>query len=167
MRIVLLASIFTAAALHAADPVVTEAVVNAPVDRVWRLFSTKEGIESWMVAKTEFELKIGATWRTSYSKDSNLEDDASIHHVILSFDPGRMLSFRTVKPPKGFPFPNAIAKTWNVVYIEPLGESRTKITARMLGYTDDEESRQMRGFFVQGNQQTMDALVKRLESGGN
>jgi len=167
MRIALLASIFAATALHAADPVITEAIVSAPVDQVWKLFTTNEGIESWMVAKTEFELKIGATWRTSYNKESNLDDDASIHHVILAYDPGRMLAFRTVKPPKGFPFPNALAKTWNVLYLEPLGESRTKVTARMLGYTDEEESQQMRAFFVRGNQQTMDALVKRIENSGN
>ncbi len=166
MRIALLAGILTAAALHAADPVVTEAVVNAPVDQVWKLFTTKEGIESWMVAKTEFELKIGAIWKNSYSKDSDLGDDASIHHVILAYDPGRMLAFRTVKPPKGFPFPNALAKTWNVIYLEPLSEGRTRVTGRMLGYTDDQEAQQMRTFFVRGNQQTMDALVKRIENNG-
>ena len=166
MRIALLASFFAGLVAQGAEPVVTEAVVNAPVDQVWRLFTTNEGIESWMVAKTEFELKIGAAWKTSYSKESNLDDDASIHHVILAYDPGRMLSFRTVKPPKGFPFPNAIAKTWNVLYLEPLAEGRTKVTARMLGYTDEEESQQMRAFFVRGNQQTMDALVRRIENSG-
>ena len=51
------------------DPLVTEGIVNAPIEEVWKSFSTREGIESWMVAKTEFELRVGATWRTSYSKD--------------------------------------------------------------------------------------------------
>ena len=145
-----------------AGVIVTEGVVNAPVNKVWQEWTTKEGIESWMVNKTEFDLKVGALWRTSYSKDSNLNDDASIHHTILAFDPGRMLSFRTVKVPKGFPFPDALAKTWCVVYLEPVGEKQTKVTLRMLGYDDTEDSKKMRGFFEQGNKQTIDQLVKKF-----
>src|SRR5215468_2253878 len=97
------------------DPIVTEAVINAPIAEVWKDWTTKDGIESWMVAKTEIDLRVGGTWRTSYSKDSNLEDDTSIHHTVLAYDPGRMFSFRTVKTPKNFPFASAISKTWTVV----------------------------------------------------
>jgi uncharacterized protein YndB with AHSA1/START domain len=145
------------------EPITTEGIVNAPVEEVWKSFSTKEGIESWMVAKTEFELRVGATWRTSYSKDSNLNDDASIHHTILAYDPGRMLAFRTIKPPGNFAFPNAILKTWNVIYFEPAGTGRTKVTTHMLGFEDNEESQKMRAFFEAGNKTTMDNLIKRYK----
>ena len=145
------------------EPLVTEAVINAPVEAVWSAFTTREGLESWMVAKTDFELKTGGLWRTSYSKASTLDDDAAIHHMILAYDPGRMFSFRTVKFPKGFPFPNAIAKTWTVVYFEQVGDRQTKVTTRMLGYTDEEESQKMRTFFESGNRQTMDSLIKRFQ----
>jgi uncharacterized protein YndB with AHSA1/START domain len=145
------------------DPVVTTGVVNAPVSEVWKVLTTKEGIESWMVAKTEFELRVGAIWKTSYSKDSTLDDDAAIHHIILAYDPGRMFSFRTIKYPKGFAFPDAIAKTWSVIYLEPVGERQTRFTGRMLGFTDDEESQKMRAFFERGNRQTLESLIKRFE----
>jgi uncharacterized protein YndB with AHSA1/START domain len=151
-------------ALQAAEPIVTTGVVNAPASEVWKVLTTKEGIESWMVAKTEFELRVGAIWKTSYSKDSTLDDDAAIHHTILAYDPGRMFSFRTIKYPKGFAFPNAIAKTWTVIYLEPVGERQTRFTGRMLGYTDDDESQKMRAFFERGNQQTLDSLIKRFET---
>ena len=111
------------------EPVVTEGVVNAPVEKVWKAFTDKSVIEQWMVAKTEFELKIGATWRTSYSKDSNLNDDTAIHHTILAFDPGRMLAFRTIKTPKNFPYP-AITNTWTVVYFESVAAGKTRVTTR-------------------------------------
>ena len=165
-RILILAVLLGNALLGAAslDPVVTTGIVNAPIEEVWKALTTKEGIESWMVAKTEFELRVGATWKTSYSKDSTLDDDAAIHHTILAYDPGRMLSFRTVKYPKGFAFPNVIAKTWTVIYLEPVGERQTKFTGRMLGFTDDEESQKMRAFFERGNQRTLDSLIKRFAS---
>ena len=162
MLVVLLGNALVQAA--SVDPVVTTGIVSAPVNEVWKAVTTKEGIESWMVAKTEFELRVGATWKTSYSKDSTLDDDAAIHHTILAYDPGRMFSFRTVKYPKGFAFPNAIAKTWTVIYLEPVGERQTRFTGRMLGFTDDEESQKMRAFFERGNQQTLDSLIKRFES---
>ena len=150
-------------AIGPTGPVVTEATVNAPVDQVWKMFTTREGIESWMVAKTDIDLRIGGMWRTSYSKSSTLDDDTSIHHRILSYEPGRMLSFQTIKFPRNFPFPNAILKTWNVVYFESAGEGRTKVTTHMLGFGDDDESQKMRAFFEVGNKTTMDSLVKRLQ----
>jgi Activator of Hsp90 ATPase homolog 1-like protein len=33
------------------EPVVTEGVVNAPVEKVWKAFTDKSVIEQWMVAK--------------------------------------------------------------------------------------------------------------------
>jgi len=146
------------------DPIITEAVIAAPVAEVWKVWTTKEGIESWMVAKTDIDLRIGGTWRTSYSKSSSLDDDESIRHTILAFDPLKMFSMRTVKPPKSFAFPNAILKTWTVVYFEPVGESKTKVTAHMLGFTEDEESQKMRAFFEAGNRTTLDNLVKKYQT---
>src|SRR5882672_2975886 len=107
IRLVPITIMLVASCLFAASsgPVVTDFVVNGPVDAVWKAFTTKAAIETWMVAKTEFELKVGATWRTSYIKDSNLNDDQAIHMMILSYDPGRMLSYRTVKMPSNFPYP--------------------------------------------------------------
>lgn len=145
-------------------PVVTETVVAAPVSKVWQAFTTKEGIESWMTAKTEFELKVGSTWRTSYNKDSDLHDDATIQQEVLSFDPERMLSFRTARAPKGFPWPEAVLKTWCVIYFEPVDAAKTKVTFRMMGFDETEESKKMREFFVSGNRIVMDALVKRFSN---
>lgn len=144
------------------QPLVTSAIVNAPIDQVWQAWTTKEGIESWMVAKTDFELRVGALWRTSYNRDSTLDDGASIHQSILAFDPERMLAFRTVKVPANFPFAAGIAHSWTVVYFEPVGQAQTSVVVRMLGYDGDAETQRMRAFFEQGNRSTLDALVKKF-----
>jgi uncharacterized protein YndB with AHSA1/START domain len=145
----------------AADALVSEAVVNAPVEAVWNAWTTVEGIQSWMVAKTDIDLRVGGLWRTSYTRDADLAGDAAIHHRVLAFDPGRMLAFQTIKTPKNFPFAN-IAQTWTVVYLEPAGAGKAKVTVRMVGYGDDQESVKMRAFFEKGNKATLDALVKRF-----
>jgi hypothetical protein len=93
-----------------------------------------------MVAKTDLELKVGGLWRTSYSKDSNLNDEMSIHHTILAFDPGRMIAFRTIKIPKNFAYP-AVMSTWTVVYFESSRANKTRVTARMMGFENDEQGK--------------------------
>jgi len=144
------------------DSIATEAVVNAPVSRVWEAFTTKAGMESWMVANGDIDPRVGGRMRTSYRKDADLDGDTAIHQTILSIDPERMLSYRTVRSPAGFPFAATIGQTWTVIYFEPLDAGRTKVTVRMLGYSNDAESQKMRAFFDVGNKATLDALVKRF-----
>lgn len=144
------------------EPVVTQAVVDAPAGAVWDAFTTREGMESWMVASGDVDLKIGGLMRTTYRKDADLDGDTAIHQAILSIDPGRMLSFRTIKSPKGFPFAQAISKSWTVVYLDPVETGRTRVTVKTLGYDSDPESQKMRAFFEVGNKATLDALVKRF-----
>ena len=140
----------------------SEAIVNAPVERVWDAFTTKAGMESWMVANGDIEPRIGGRMRTSYRKGADLDGETAIHQTILSVDPGRMFSYRTVKSPAGFPFAATIGQTWTVIYFEPLEGGRTKVTVKMLGFSGDAESQKMRPFFEVGNKATLDALVKRF-----
>ena len=147
-----------------ADPLVTEAVLNAPVESVWKAWTTKAGLEAWLVGKTEIDLKVGGIWLTNYNKDSNLKDDSTIEQTILAFDPGRMLAFRTSKAPANFPHPT-ITQTWTVVYFESAGAGKTRITARMFGFTDDEASQRMRAFFERGNRFELDKAIKFFENG--
>ena len=161
--VVLLASVLALSAAPS-DAIVSETVVDAPADRVWAAFTTREGMESWMVANGDIDLRVGGLIRTSYRKGADLDGDTAIHHTILSFDPGRMLSYRTVKSPKDFPFAGVIGQTWTVIYLDAVDATRTKVTVKMLGYTNAAASQKMRAFFEVGNRATLDALVKRFAS---
>jgi uncharacterized protein YndB with AHSA1/START domain len=96
VAIVLVASLFAERA-HATEPVVTEAVIDAPVAVVWEAFTTKGGMESWMAASADIQLAVGGRWRTSHQKNADLDGDTAIHQEILSLDPQRMFSFRTTE----------------------------------------------------------------------
>jgi len=149
-------------AVAAPGEAVSEAVIDAPPADVWKSFTTKEGAESWMVAKAEIDLKNGGLMRTHYSKDGVLGDDGTIDNIFLSLDPGRMYSMRIAKPPAKFPFKSAWQSVWTVVYFESVGNDKTRVLIRMLGYTDDEESQKMREFFLRGNQYTLDKLAEKF-----
>ena len=141
-------------------PIVTEVVVAAPAARVWDAFTTTAGIQSWMVAAGDIDLRVGGRMRTSYRQGADLDGDTAIHQEILGVEPGRKFSYRTIKSPAGFPFAGAIATAGTVVVFEPLDAARTKVTVTMEGFTADAESQKMRAFFEVGNKATLDSLVK-------
>lgn len=146
---------------HAQRELRHEAVIDAPVAEVWRVFSTSEGWKSLGVAQADVDLRIGGRIRTHYDPAGALGDAQSIEQEILSFEPERMLSFRNVKAPEGFPHAGALGRTWSVCRFEPLGADRTRVTLTGMGWGDDEQSRAGRAFFEAGNAHVLGLLVER------
>lgn len=146
------------AALGQTTPLVTEGVVAGPVAKVWAAFTTAEGLKSWMVPHAEFDLRIGGKMRTNYNKDGMLGDAGTIENEVLAFEPERMLTIKVAKAPERFPFKQAVQKMWTVIYFEPLAPDRTRLRVVGLGFTDDEESQQMRKHFAAGNAWTVRKL---------
>jgi uncharacterized protein YndB with AHSA1/START domain len=138
---------------------VTEGIIEAPVDAVWAAFTTKEGQEAWNVAHAEIELKVSGKMRTHYDRSGRIGDPNTIENNILCFEPRRMLAIQVSNPPEKFPYKNAIKNLWTVLYFEDLGLSRTRLRLVGLGYGNDEESRKLRNFFDKGNTYT----VKKLQ----
>lgn len=164
--IVVLALVLAAASLPAVgaeeNPLVHEGIVAAPVAEVWGAFTTKEGQESWMVAHSEIELKVGGRMRTHYDPQGKLGDPKTIENTIICYDPRRMLSIKVSKPPEGFPFANAVKNMWTVIYFEADSPKTTRVRIVGLGFGDDEESQKMRAFFDRGNAFTLKKLQERF-----
>lgn len=149
---------------QADNRLVNEGVVNAPVKVVWDAFTTKAGLESWLAAHTDFELKIGGKMRTQYDPKGTTDDAKAIQSTIMSYDPMRMLSFGVTKAPEAFPYPHAIYNMWTVIYFEASGEKATRVRVVSMGFGDDEESKKMYDFFKVGNAYTLDELKKHFAS---
>ena len=141
-----------------------EGVVAAPVKDVWTALTTKEGQESWMVAHSEIELKIGGRMRTNYDPKGTIGDPKTIENMIISYDPERMLSIQVTKTPEGFPFPNAVKSMWTIIYLDAINPRATRVRFVGLGFGDDEESKKMRAFFDRGNAFTLKKLQERFAS---
>ncbi len=148
-------------------PLVTEAVVNAPVDSVWAAFTTDRGLESWMAPHATIDLRIGGAMRTVYDPKARLGDPSTIENAVLAYEPLRMLAIRVSHAPTGFPFPNAIKAMWTVIYFEPVTAGTTRVREVSMGFGSDEESQKMRQFFDRGNAMTMAALQKRFAGSGH
>jgi uncharacterized protein YndB with AHSA1/START domain len=145
------------------NPLKHEGIIDAPVAEVWKAFTTKEGLESWMVAKASFDLKVGGKMQTTYNKEATLGDEHTIENTIRAYVPERMLSIQCTKTPKGFPFTELFTKTWSVCYFEPINDKQTRVRFVGMNYGTDDESKQLRRFFEVGNGQVMQSLKKRFE----
>ncbi|MFT3879281.1 MAG: SRPBCC domain-containing protein [Gemmatales bacterium] len=145
------------------NPLKHEGIIDAPVAEVWKAFTTKDGLESWMVAKASFDLKVGGKMQTTYNKEATLGDEHTIENTIRAYVPERMLSIQCTKTPKGFPFTELFTKTWSVCYFEPINDKQTRVRFVGMNYGTDDESKQLRRFFEVGNAQVMQSLKKRFE----
>jgi len=141
-----------------------EAVVNAPIAQVWNALTTKDGIESWMVAHADINLRVGGVMRTNYNPKGVLGDDGTIENTILSYEPQRMLSIKATRAPAGFPFKDEIADMWTVIYLDPQGDDKTRVSISGMGFRDDEASQKMRAHFDWGNAYTLKKLQEHFST---
>ena len=137
--------------------------IDADINEVWKAFTTKEGAKLWWAPLVEIDFAVGGKIRSNYNSKGKIGDATTIENTILSFDPKRMISIRPTKFPAGFPFVEAAKKQWTVFYFQKVSTIRTKVTLVGLGYTGDQQSRQLREFFIAGNKLSIAKLKAALE----
>ncbi len=147
------------------SPVVVESVVSAPVDTVWEAWTTNEGLRSWLAPHAEVDLRVNGLMRANYNAAGALGDLQTVEREILSFEPNRMISFRVVVVPEGFPFAKTIRRVWTVIYFEPLALERTRLRVVSLGFDTSEESQSVRAYLEQGNATVLQQLQNQLSAG--
>lgn len=159
MRAWIAALLVVCGGAHSAEDVsfVNEGIIPAPIEEVWKVFSTAEGYKALGPALADIDLRVGGTIRSRYRADGALGDAETIENVILAYEPPTMIALRIKKPPATFPFERAWMKPWTVMTLTPV-EGGTHLRVASLGYGTDEESVAMRRFFETGNQQTIETL---------
>ena len=145
---------------------IQEFTVNVSIDSVWNAYTTKKGWESWAVSLAEIDFKINGLIQTNYNKDGEIGDDTTITLHILNYVPRRMITLQA-ELTKNFPeFMKADEKDlYNVILLEELDDSKTKVTSFGIGYKNNEKYKSLMQFFVKGNTQSYLNLISYLETG--
>jgi uncharacterized protein YndB with AHSA1/START domain len=141
---------------------VHETVLAAPLDQVWREVSTAEGWTSWAVPVAWLD---GDLLETSYTPTAERGDRSTIQQRIAARIAERLLVFRTVKAPEGFPNFDTFRQVTHMIELEPAGEGRTRVRLTSAGYPDTDAGRQLLGFFREGNRVTLERMRRRFVSG--
>ncbi len=141
---------------------VHETILPVPVAQVWREISTAEGWTTWAVPVAWLD---GDLLETSYAPTAARGDRTTIQQRIAARVPGRLLVFRTVQAPEGFPNFDTFRQVTHMIELEPLGEGRTRLRLTTAGYPDNEAGRQLLGFFREGNRVTLERIRRRFSEG--
>ena len=148
---------------RASEAIVTEGVVNAPVNAVWDAWTTASGLKSWLAPHADIDLKIDGLMRSNYDPRGSIGDPGTIENRVLAYEPERMLSIKVSKAPEKFPFKAKIYDMWTVLYFQPTADGKTSLRIVGMGFGKDEESQKMKEFFKQGNAYTLSQLQKRFK----
>ena len=138
-----------------------EALIDAPAAEVWAAIATAEGWMSWAVPIAWVTPAEPDILETSYDRDDTPGSPSTIRHQFLVRIPGRLLAFRTIKAPAGFPHWDEYRQVTSVFELEPHGE-QTRLRLTSTGYPDNEGGRELVTFFERGNAETLEALQRRF-----
>jgi uncharacterized protein YndB with AHSA1/START domain len=144
---------------------VHEVVVRAPLTEVWPAISTAEGWQTWAVPIAWMRRDLPDILETSYDPAAKPNDAGTIHHRFTARIPGRLLAFRTVKAPAGFPHWEAYQLVSSVFELEQVGSASTRVRLTSVGYPNNQAGKQLITFFEKGNADSLEWLRQRFVEG--
>lgn len=137
-------------------PVVARAVVAAPIDEVWRAWSTSEGLSAALGGTaTRVDCRVGGAFEILWNGAAPEGERGSEGCTVLSYVPRRMISFTWNAPPQ---FAHARQRHSHVVVeLRAVTDASTEITLTNLGFDalaaefpeHAEEYKQVRAYFAQ------------------
>jgi len=120
------------------DRVMTkQTVVDATADQVWEAWTTEAGLKTFFAPAANVELRPGGLYEILFFPDEEPGRRGAEGTRVLSYLPGRMLSYQWNAPPH---FPNARKElTWVVVELVEAEPGKVEVTLTHLGFGEGEE----------------------------
>ena len=150
---------------HSPELVLTqEFTVHAPIDSVWKAYTTKEGWESWAVPVAQVELSVGGSIKTNYNPIGEIGDSTTITTHIINYVPNKLLTLQA-EITDNFPeFMKAEADDfYNIITFEETENGNTKVSSYGIGYKNTAKYLQLMNFFIPANEKTLMNLIQYLE----
>lgn len=141
-----------------------EITIPAPVDQVYAALATADGWRSWAVPHAWPVPGHDDLIETSYAPNARLGDPANIRQQFLARVPNRLIVFRTVQFPPGFPDAEIYARTTAVAEFEAAG-GVTRVRLTGAGYPAGPAGERLMAFFREGNRTSLEQLRARFVSG--
>ena len=143
---------------------VHETLVDAPIADVWKAISTPQGWMTWAVPVAWMSPGDPDVLETSYDLADRPGSPTTIQQRFLARIPGRMLAFKTIKAPAGFPNWATYRGVTSIFELEVVRQqTRGRLTS--VGYPDTAAGYDLARFFKQGNAETLESLERRFVTG--
>lgn len=143
---------------------IQEFKVKAPLEKVWKAYTTKKGWESWAVPLAEVNLKVGGTIKTNYNKAGLIGDSTTITTHIVNYVPQKLITLQAEITDN---FPDFMKKEaddfYNVIYFNDQGNGQTTVTSYGIGYKNTPKYLELMNYFIPANEKTIMSLIAYLE----
>jgi uncharacterized protein YndB with AHSA1/START domain len=134
---------------------VIQVTVPAPLPDVWRAFTTKEGLSTWLAPDVSVDLRAGGDWIVHFPGSTG-------GGTIVSFIPQHQLVICALAPDK---FPTVRARRTQAVFdFQPRGKT-TVVRLTQTGWQRGAEWDAAYEYLTEGNAQLLATLHRRFVSG--
>jgi uncharacterized protein YndB with AHSA1/START domain len=134
---------------------VIEVTVPAAVPEVWKAFTTKEGLSTWLAPQVSVDLRPGGDWIVHFPGSTG-------GGSIVSFIPERQLVISALAPDK---FPTVRARRTRAVFEFKRRGDSTVVRLTQTGWQSGTEWDAAYEYLVEGNAQLLATLHRRFVSG--
>lgn len=151
------------AAAGAVGPgIVKEAVFDGSPDEAFGAFSSSEGWKAALGVESSIELRVGGPFEIYFSMEPPPGERGAEGCKVLSYLPGRMLSFSWNAPPK---FPKErFQRTWVVLLFTPTADGKTAVRLEHAGFGEGGNWPEVRAYFDRAWGNVMEAFRSRAAS---
>jgi uncharacterized protein YndB with AHSA1/START domain len=142
----------------------TELTVDAPIDDVWRAWTTEEGVRTFFAPAGRIEPRVDGAYDIYFFPERPAGQRGAEGMRILAFEPPRRLVFTWNAPPD---IPAVRAQRTTVeIALEPAGPARTKLRFTHAGWGEGPDWDKAYGYFDQAwNAVVLPRLVHRFARG--
>jgi uncharacterized protein YndB with AHSA1/START domain len=141
-----------------------EVTVPAPPGEVFRLWTTKEGVESFFAPSARIELAIGGAYEIFFDPDAPEGSQGADGVKVLSYLPDAMLSFTWDAPP-AIPTLRHTWTQWVVLRFEKAPDAATCVRMAHLGFRDGDDWDACYAYFDRAWDVVLGRLKARVETG--
>lgn len=135
---------------------VIQVEVPAPLTEVWKVFSTSEGLSTWLTPGAVVDLRAGGEWTAHFPGGSTGGG------TIVSFEPEKQMVIAAMAPDK---FPHVRAERTRAVFQFEAHGNSTTVRLTQSGWKSGDEWTRAYEYLVAGNAQLMAMLHARFVDG--
>ena len=138
-----------------------EIVVNASIDKTWKMVATEEGIKKWMAPVASLNLAIGGVLKTNYNETAKIDDKGTITLGIINYIPSEIITYKiTLNELFAEKCRKEDKNLQHIIQLKSSGPGKTRIISTMTGWGQGKEWDDAYSFFEKGNAWTFQKLLK-------
>ncbi|MGH9956569.1 MAG: SRPBCC family protein [Pyrinomonadaceae bacterium] len=123
-----------------------EIVLNAPVERVWDAWTTRDGIKSFFAPDCDIDVRVLGKYNILFDPSAPAGLRGAEGNLILAIQEGKLFSFTWDAPPN---FPSIRQQRTSVVIrLAQLGRNKTKLSFTQSGWGEGDEWNKVYDYFV-------------------